>query len=79
MLLLDSDAPHLATAALSAPEQVLARAAALGLRLSEGSVVITPGRPVAWAGRAVAERLAGETVEPCVVLRWREVRDLPWS
>ncbi len=79
VLLLDADEPHLATAALSAPEQVLTRAAALGLRLSEGSVVITPGRPVAWAGRAVAERLAGETVEPCAVLRWREVLDLPWS
>ena len=79
VLLLDADLPHLATAALNAPEQVLARAAELGLRLSEGSVVVTPGRPVAWAGRAVAQRLAGETVEPCAVLRWREVLDLPWS
>ena len=79
VLLLDADQPHLATAALSAPEQVLARAAALGLRLSDGSVVITPGRPVAWAGQAVARRLAGETVEPCAVLRWRELSALPWS
>ncbi|SDN58071.1 hypothetical protein SAMN05660199_00328 [Klenkia soli] len=79
VLLLDADQPHLATAALSAPEQILARMAALGLRLSEGSVVVTPGRPVAWAGRAVAERLAGETVEPCAVLSWRDVLDLPWA
>ncbi|SCX38318.1 hypothetical protein SAMN03159343_0376 [Klenkia marina] len=79
VLLLDADEPHLATAALAAPEQVLARAAALGLPLGDGSVVITPGRPVAWANRGVSGRLAGETSEPCAVLPWREVADLPWA
>jgi len=79
VLLLDADDPHLATAALAAPEQVLRRAAELGLPLGDGSVVVTPGRPVAWAARGVSGRLAGETTEPCVVLPWRQVADLPWS
>jgi hypothetical protein len=79
VLLLDADEPHLATAALTAPELVLARAAELGLPLREGRVVITPGRPVAWANRSVAGRLSGETSEPCVVLPWRAVSDLPWG
>jgi len=79
VLLLDADAPLLATAALAAPEQVVARSAELGLLLADGSVVVTPGRPVAWAPRAVAARLAGEGVEPCVVLPWRQLADLPWA
>lgn len=79
VLLLDADDPHLATAALAAPEQVLVRGAALGIALHDGSVVVTPGRPVAWARHEVADRLAGETTEPCAVLPWREVADLPWG
>lgn len=79
VLLLDADEPHLATAALAAPELVLDRAARLGLPLHDGSVVVTPGRPVAWAARGVAGRLAGETSEPCAVLPWRAVPDLPWG
>lgn len=79
VLLLDADEPHMATAALTAPELVLARAAQLGLPLREGRVVITPGRPVAWANRSVAGRLSGETAEPCAVLPWRTVADLPWG
>ena len=78
VLLLDADEPLLATAALSAPEQVLARAAALGLPLGDGRVVVTPGRPVAWTAPFVAGRLAGESVEPCAVLPWRAIPDLPW-
>ncbi len=78
VLLLDADEPLLATAALVAPEQLVARSAELGLLLADGSVVVTPGRPVAWAPRAVTARLAGESVEPCVVLPWRELADLPW-
>jgi hypothetical protein len=79
VLLLDADAPLLATAALAAPQQIIARSAELGLLLADGSVVVTPGRPVAWAPRGVAARLAGEGVEPCVVLPWRELADLPWA
>ncbi len=78
VLLLDADDPLLATAACSAPELVLARAARAGLRMRDARVVVTPGRPVAWAEPAVAARLAGETVEPCVVLPWRALPDLPW-
>ncbi|KQS60268.1 hypothetical protein ASG36_04685 [Geodermatophilus sp. Leaf369] len=78
VLLLDADDPLLATAALSAPEQVLATAGELGLRLADARVVVTPGRPVAWAEPAVAARLAGETVEPSVTLPWSALPDLPW-
>lgn len=78
VLLLDADDPLLATAACSAPEHVLAQASRAGLRLADARVVVTPGRPVAWADPAVAARLAGETVEPCAVLPWRSLADLPW-
>lgn len=78
VLLLDADDPLLATAACSAPELVLADASRLGLRLADARVVVTPGRPVAWAEPPVAARLAGETVEPSVTLPWRALPDLPW-
>jgi hypothetical protein len=71
-------APLLATAGLVAPERMIARIAAAGLELAEMSVVVTPRRPVACAGPAVAARLAGETGEACVILPWRSLADLPW-
>jgi hypothetical protein len=71
--------PLLATAALVAPERMIARTAAAGLDLAEMSVVVTPRRPVACAGAAVAARLAGETRESCGILPWRALADLPWA
>jgi hypothetical protein len=71
--------PLLATAALVAPERMIARTAAAGLDLAEMSVVVTPRRPVACAGAAVAARLAGETRESCAILPWRRLGDLPWA
>lgn len=68
----------LATAALVAPELMLAGAADAGLVLDDMRVVVTPHRPVACAGPAVAARLAGETAERCVILPWRRLADLPW-
>ena len=49
-----------------------------GLLLADMHVVITPQRPVACAGRAVAARLAGETSEASVTLPWQRLADLPW-
>ena len=71
-------APGLATAALVAPERMLQRARSAGLLLADMHVVITPHRPVACAGRAVAARLAGETTEASVTLPWQRLADLPW-
>lgn len=71
-------APLLATAGLVAPERMIARIGAAGLDLAEMTVVVTPHRPVACAGPAVAARLAGETGEACVILPWRALADLPW-
>jgi hypothetical protein len=71
-------APLLATAGLVAPERMIERTAAAGLDLAEMSVVVTPRRPVACAGPAVAARLAGETGEACVILPWQALADLPW-
>lgn len=70
--------PVLATAVLVAPERMLARVAAAGLPAEDVHVVITPHRPVACAGRAVAARLAGETPEAGVTLPWSRVAELPW-
>jgi hypothetical protein len=70
--------PLLATAGLVAPERMIARIADAGLDLAEMAVVVTPRRPVACAGAAVAARLAGETGESCVILPWRRLADLPW-
>jgi hypothetical protein len=72
-------APLLATAGLVAPERLIDRLGAAGLDLAEMSVVVTPGRPVACAGAAVAARLAGETGEACAILPWRRLADLPWN
>lgn len=70
--------PVLATAALVAPERMIARIADAGLPIPDMHVVVTPRRPVACAGAAVAARLAGETTEASVTLPWRSVADLPW-
>jgi hypothetical protein len=40
--------------------------------------VVTPERPLACAGPAVAARLAGETAEDCVTLPWDLLPTLPW-
>lgn len=71
--------PLLATAALLEPERMLARIAAAGPPMPDMHVVVTPRRPVACAGAAVAARLAGDTSEPCRTLPWRRLADLPWS
>jgi hypothetical protein len=71
--------PLLATAALAAPEQMLARIAAAGLRMADMHVVVTPHRPLACAGAGVAARLAGETGEDCVTLPWPRLADLSWA
>ena len=70
--------PVLATAALVAPERMLDRISAAGLDLPDMHVVVTPHRPVACAGPAIAARLAGETTEASVTLPWRSLADLPW-
>lgn len=70
--------PVLATAALVAPERILDRIGTAGLDLPDMHVVVTPHRPVACAGPAVAARLAGETTEASVTLPWRSLADLPW-
>jgi hypothetical protein len=72
------EVPVLATAALVAPERLLAAVGAAGLRIEDMHVVVTPHRPVACAGPAVAARLAGETTEASVTLPWRALADLPW-
>jgi hypothetical protein len=73
-----TDVPVLATAALVAPERMVARIAATGLAISDMHVVVTPHRPVACAGRGIAARLAGETTEASVTLPWPRLADLPW-
>jgi hypothetical protein len=70
--------PRLASAALVAPERMLERITAAGLGMSDMHVVVTPQRPVACAGPAIAARLAGETTEASVTLPWRRLADLPW-
>jgi hypothetical protein len=72
------EVPVLATASLVAPERMLGAAAAAGLTIADMYVVITPQRPVACAGPAVAARLAGETTEASVTLPWRSLADLSW-
>ena len=70
--------PVLATAVVMAPERLVQRVAAAGLRSEDAHVVLTPGRPVACAEPGVARRLAGETGEACVIAPWRALADLPW-
>jgi hypothetical protein len=72
------DVPVLATAALAAPERMVARIAAAGLNITDMHVVVTPHRPVACAGRGIAARLAGETTEASITLPWPRLADLPW-
>jgi hypothetical protein len=72
------DVPVLATASLVAPQRMLDAASAAGLIIDDMHVVVTPHRPVACAGRAIAARLAGETPEASVTLPWRSLADLPW-
>ena len=71
--------PGLATAALVDPELMVHRGAGAGLAMPDMHVVVTPHRPVACAGPAVARRLAGQTGEASVTLPWRRVADLPWT
>jgi hypothetical protein len=71
--------PLLATTALAAPERMVARIDAAGVRMADMHVVVTPHRPVACAGAGVAARLAGETGEACVTLPWPRLRALPWA
>jgi hypothetical protein len=70
--------PVLATAGLAAPERLREHVAAAGLSAEDLHVVVTPERPVACAGPAVAARLAGETPEDCVILPWALLPTLPW-
>jgi hypothetical protein len=72
------DMPVLATAALVAPQRMLRRITAAGVEMADMHVVVTPQRPVACAGPAVAARLAGETTEASVTLAWPRLGDLPW-
>lgn len=71
--------PSLATTALLEPERMLARAATAGLAMPDMHVVVTPGRPVAGAGAGVAQRLAGDTAEPCATLPWTRLATLSWA
>ena len=70
--------PVLATAVLVAPERMLDRITAAGPAMPDMHVVVTPQRPVACAGPAIAARLAGETTEASVTLPWRRLADLTW-
>jgi hypothetical protein len=72
------EVPVLATAALVAPQRMLRRVAEEGLAMTDMHVVVTPRRPVACAGPAIAARLAGETTEASVTLPWTRLADLPW-
>lgn len=72
------EVPVLATAALVTPERVLQRITDAGLAMADMHVVVTPRRPVACAGPAIAARLAGETTEASVTLPWPRLADLPW-
>jgi hypothetical protein len=72
------EVPLLAGAALVAPERMLERIAAAGLPMADMHVVVTPRRPVACAGPAIAARLAGETTEASVTLPSSRLADLPW-
>jgi hypothetical protein len=74
-----SAVPVLATAVLVAPERMLAQITAAGPAMPDMHVVVTPQRPVACAGPAIAARLAGETSEASITLPWRRLADLPWA
>jgi hypothetical protein len=70
--------PVLATAALVDPERMLRTITAAGLAMGDMHVVVTPHRPVACAGPAIAARLAGETTEASITLPWQDLLDLTW-
>ena len=70
--------PLLATAALVAPQRMLDRITGAGLAITDMHVVVTPRRPVACAGPAIAARLAGETTEASVTLPRARLAELPW-
>jgi hypothetical protein len=57
---------------------LLAALPALARRPEDAHVVVTPERPVACAGAAVAARLAGQTPEDCLTLPWSALPGLPW-
>ncbi len=71
-------APTLSTSALVAPQRMRDAVRSAGLDLADMHVVVTPHRPVACAGPAIAARLAGETTEASRTLPWQELADLPW-
>jgi hypothetical protein len=73
-----AEVPVLATAALVAPQRMLRRITDAGLVMADMHVVVTPRRPVACAGPAIAARLAGETTEASITLPWARLADLPW-
>jgi hypothetical protein len=73
-----AEVPVLATAALAAPERMVQRMGDAGLETADMHVVVTPRRPVACAGPAIAARLAGETTEANVTLPWPRLAGLPW-
>jgi hypothetical protein len=70
--------PVLASAVLVDPDRMLRRIGAAGLTMTDMHVVVTPRRPVACAGPAIAARLAGETTEASVTLPRQRLADLPW-
>jgi hypothetical protein len=71
--------PTLATAPLAAPDRMRERVLAVGLRVPELAVVVTPHRPVACAAPAVAARLAGDATDDRVTLPWLRLPELPWA
>ena len=71
-------APTLSTSVLVAPERMHQQIRSARLEITDMRVVVTPHRPVACAGPAIAARLAGETTEASVTLPWRELAGLPW-
>jgi hypothetical protein len=72
------EVPVLATAVLVAPHRMFQRITDAGLAMTDMHVVVTPLRPVACAGPAIAARLAGETTEASITLPWTDLADLPW-
>jgi hypothetical protein len=71
-------APTLSTSALVAPGRMRDAVRSAGLDVADMHVVVTPHRPVACAGPAIAARLAGETTEASLTLPWQALADLRW-
>jgi hypothetical protein len=72
------EVPVLASCTLVAPVRMREQIATAGLEMPDMHVVVTPRRPVACAGPAIAARLAGETTEASVTLPWSRLPGLPW-